>query len=313
MKNILILVGTALFVLLGMQSCKKEEECVETTFYQDSDGDGKGNSAETLTACEQPEGYVANGDDDDDKLGAKNVQRAILCYNGATWCGPCGSRGEPAKEYIEEHYGDDKVIILNSQSVDPISPQGSFGAHFTGYVAYVMTNGAQAYLPWFYWLAHGYTPSDHGAPEVGDNEIIDATIAEILASEPAIEVGALATLSGSTVNVEVELHFLEDFSSSNYIGVYLMEDGVMAVQAGITSSLPVPHNNVLRAATNYTYQQNWAGTEAIGTATADEEKRLSYSLTVDPSWDSSNLQVAVIVYENSSVTSISNGVLVDVN
>ena len=49
-------------------SCKKEEEtpCVKKTWYQDADGDGKGNKAVIWETCEKPAGYVANSDDDND-------------------------------------------------------------------------------------------------------------------------------------------------------------------------------------------------------------------------------------------------------
>ena len=36
------------------------------TYYQDSDGDGYGNGAETISACNTPAGYVTNSDDCDD-------------------------------------------------------------------------------------------------------------------------------------------------------------------------------------------------------------------------------------------------------
>jgi len=43
-----------------------EEECVEETWYLDSDGDGYGDLENTVDACEQPDGYVDNSDDCDD-------------------------------------------------------------------------------------------------------------------------------------------------------------------------------------------------------------------------------------------------------
>ena len=42
------------------------DEDVTTTYYADQDGDGFGNSADTLEACEKPSGYVPNGNDCDD-------------------------------------------------------------------------------------------------------------------------------------------------------------------------------------------------------------------------------------------------------
>ncbi len=66
-KEILIL-----FVLIGiigfsLSRCKKKEEpCVKTAWYQDHDGDGRGNPELKKMACEQPEGYVDNDLDTDD-------------------------------------------------------------------------------------------------------------------------------------------------------------------------------------------------------------------------------------------------------
>jgi hypothetical protein len=61
-----------LFVLVGiigfsLSRCKKKEDpCVKTAWYQDHDGDGRGNPDLKKMACEQPEGYVDNNTDTDD-------------------------------------------------------------------------------------------------------------------------------------------------------------------------------------------------------------------------------------------------------
>lgn len=56
---------TFLFCIL-MSSCKKEEECQQTLWYQDNDEDGRGTPSVSLLNCEQPEGYVDNDIDEDD-------------------------------------------------------------------------------------------------------------------------------------------------------------------------------------------------------------------------------------------------------
>lgn len=58
----------SLFVAASLlDSCKKADEpCVEKTWYQDADGDGRGNKSVTKMACDQPTGYVADSTDDDD-------------------------------------------------------------------------------------------------------------------------------------------------------------------------------------------------------------------------------------------------------
>ncbi|MFT4976812.1 MAG: hypothetical protein ACI8S6_002717, partial [Myxococcota bacterium] len=42
------------------------DEGVTTTYYEDSDGDGFGDSGSAIEACEAPDGYVPNGNDCDD-------------------------------------------------------------------------------------------------------------------------------------------------------------------------------------------------------------------------------------------------------
>jgi|GEM_PF-2410837 len=63
----------------------------DATWYADGDGDGFGNSDDTTTACEQPVGYVANGDDCDDSTAGEPV----LVTETGTLGSDTGSRGGP--------------------------------------------------------------------------------------------------------------------------------------------------------------------------------------------------------------------------
>ncbi|UZR98530.1 DUF3500 domain-containing protein [Chondrinema litorale] len=49
-------------------SCDKDDDisCTQITWYEDTDDDGLGNPDVSTTACQQPDGYVDNADDDDD-------------------------------------------------------------------------------------------------------------------------------------------------------------------------------------------------------------------------------------------------------
>jgi hypothetical protein len=55
-----------LATLIIISSCKDDEPCIETIWYQDNDNDGRGNSAVSILDCEQPVGYVNNDIDDND-------------------------------------------------------------------------------------------------------------------------------------------------------------------------------------------------------------------------------------------------------
>lgn len=62
-----------LAVVIGLAfttSCGEDEpSCTETTWYADADADGLGDANTSVSACEQPTGYVDNSDDDDDTQG----------------------------------------------------------------------------------------------------------------------------------------------------------------------------------------------------------------------------------------------------
>jgi hypothetical protein len=65
--SILLLLGT----VISMSSC--EDECVETAWYEDADGDGLGNPDVSEMACDQPTGYVADNTDTDDTGGSSST------------------------------------------------------------------------------------------------------------------------------------------------------------------------------------------------------------------------------------------------
>ncbi|MBX2878205.1 MAG: hypothetical protein KTR30_39155 [Saprospiraceae bacterium] len=62
---ILLVLGSSHLFL----SCSKEDDCVETLWYEDADGDGLGNAGTSISACTQPDGYVSDSSDDDDSSG----------------------------------------------------------------------------------------------------------------------------------------------------------------------------------------------------------------------------------------------------
>lgn len=75
-------------------SCEPDEEpCAERTWFRDADNDGLGNPDMTAIACDQPAGYVANSNDDND-----------MCMLTVDECGICGGTGAPS--WYEDMDGD---------------------------------------------------------------------------------------------------------------------------------------------------------------------------------------------------------------
>lgn len=65
MKNT-VLFALLFSALITFTSSCTDDDCVESTWYEDADGDELGNPDEILLACEQPSGYFADNTDTDD-------------------------------------------------------------------------------------------------------------------------------------------------------------------------------------------------------------------------------------------------------
>ena len=240
-----------------------------------------------------------------------NEQRAIMVYQGATWCGPCGANGEPTKNHLETTYGSD-VIILNSQGAwagDAISTPTSFGNIFGSEFANFYTPVVSS-VPHCYFSAANYAMTDHGFNTSPTQ--YDAIVSTILSTTLEVSVTATATITGGTVTVNTTSEF-QSALGEHFIAVYLLEDSVMATQT-ITGQADAvtAHNNVVRAAAS---NLNALGTESMGASfTANQQVSGIYTITVPATVvNNQNLQVAVVIYEANQADGISNAVIVDVN
>jgi len=92
----------SLLAFTGCQPDPEEQPCVEQTWYQDADNDGLGNPLVSQRDCDQPSGYVANADDDND-----------LCMQVVDECGICGGDGPPTwyADMDGDSLGDPNVSI----------------------------------------------------------------------------------------------------------------------------------------------------------------------------------------------------------
>lgn len=327
MKRIQTILAATFLIAVTMQSCsKKEEGCTDidacnfdadaeendgsctypVTWYQDQDGDGLGNPGASITSCDQPAGYIDNSGDAADLL-VSATQRATVTYVGATWCGPCGAYGDPTKIYMENTHGED-VIILNVQSGDAISSSGEFGPGFGSVFQSFVSSTS---IPHAYWSGANFTMVDRGfyTSASSNNSAADADINAITAGSPKVGVTAQASLSAGTITV----HTLAKFYAAlgpHYIGVYVLEDGVMATQT--ISSAPsavTSHENVLRSAA---FTGNALGVESMGTSfLVNELVEGTYTIPVG-GWNTSNLEVAVVIWEANSADGISNAIVVPV-
>ncbi|MGB0887947.1 MAG: Omp28-related outer membrane protein [Vicingaceae bacterium] len=282
--------------------------CNPLTFFQDLDGDGLGNPEVSRIECDSIEGYVSNSDDKIDLI-PDFTQRAIMTYQGATWCGPCGANGDPTKEHLETNFGTN-IIILNCQSGDAISSSSSFGNQFGDMFA-------NSFSPAIGSIPHAYmSAANHAMTEAGfssSSTQFDNEVNTILATAAKVGIAANVSLASGVVTVNTSVRFVSA-SGQHYLGVYLLEDGVMEDQ--VISGSPnavTAHNNVLRAASSTAVGA--LGIESMGTTfAADEIVDETYTITVPSTVvNSANLQVAVVVWDGPTADKISNAIILDVD
>lgn len=94
MKKLILCFFLLSGLLLFVTACDKDDDaCTESTWYQDADGDGEGNTDVSQSACDQPTGYVANNTDTDD-----------TCSGTIDACGVCDGSG--ASTWYQDADGD---------------------------------------------------------------------------------------------------------------------------------------------------------------------------------------------------------------
>jgi len=107
MKNIIKF--ALVFVVIGFVACSSSDDgaCTESTWYQDFDDDGLGNSDVSQDSCEQPDGYIDNNFDTDD---SGCVSDQVLDSSR----GACNQTLAYTNSYTELSSGTNRVITSNS-------------------------------------------------------------------------------------------------------------------------------------------------------------------------------------------------------
>jgi len=130
MKYFNISLAILLMGAVILTSCKDDEPCTESLWYEDADGDGLGNADVSQSACEQPDGYVADSTDpDDDSTGT------------ATSGTPLSAFDEFNPDAVTVSFDGDEITIESDALPNHTSPYWSSDASL--YVDPVIANEAQ--------------------------------------------------------------------------------------------------------------------------------------------------------------------------
>ncbi len=139
----------SLFTLFGPLSCidgsttenkpeasiPEDTACIPLTFYIDDDGDGFGNEAQTISACEQPDGAVLDFSDCDDTDSNVNPQGTETCNNkdddcngmiddsvGDIWFSDSDNDGFGNPTYTQQACQEEDGWITNNEDCNDNNP-----------------------------------------------------------------------------------------------------------------------------------------------------------------------------------------------
>ena len=206
----------------------------------------------------------------------------------ATWCGPCGSWGWDLNKTITDELGDKAI---------PSSIYGSASSKMTNATAQKLaTDFSASGFPSFYFNGSNRTEySESGGVYSGQTKTNVTNAADEFANSPVeMGVGGNVTWDGNTMTLNWAVKTFKDQTGTFKIGAYVLEDGVMEIQAGKTGS--VAHKHVLRdKITNDIY-----GIDFTGNLSADSYTELdAQTYAVDPSWNMDNIEIITIVWKDN--------------
>ena len=280
MKKVLFLIGIA--GAIGFASCENGSGCSET-WYQDLDGDGKGNPAVTLSECDQPAGYVADNTDVMDNPISRLAVPTLTKITGET-CGPCGGWGWGAWSNLSHDYLGQAFSWANygtgfsnsffrNQEINPFMDPWENNFEDGGSKPNFACNG----------IDFGTTAAN---AENAANNFLNAT--------PDVAAAFSYTLEGGDLTINASAKFFENVNSEYWMGAYVVENKAIGPQAGAAGANGDPeHHFVMRGSCD---SNPWGQALASGSVNAGDIFDLTYTATIPPSFIEENLSYGVIIW-----------------
>jgi len=128
----------------------------------------------------------------------------------------------------------------------------------------------------------------------GMNNVISTNVNNHKNAEVVANTGFKSTITGNEMSIETNTKFFKSAEGEYYLGVYLLEDGVVASQSGPNGGPNAIHDNVLRGGNS-----SWGELLTSGSIEANKNFEKTIKITLDPSWNSSKLSVFTILWKKN--------------
>lgn len=200
------------------------------------------------------------------KVGAQQVeeiQRTLLTKISATWCPPCGTWGWTMFDGLVEDNSDKAVLMA---------------AHYSGLLktdeAYdIFTNFGAFSQPRFFVNSTDVNVTSSNTSNKR-TEVMQL-VTDAYMSAPIANVGFNPTFANSLISVNAKVKFFQAAEGEFYLGIYLIEDGVVEFQQSIGND--AVHKKVLRSGfSDDTFGQQITN----GTISAGSEFDLPFTLQI---------------------------------
>ena len=259
-----------------------------TTWYQDSDGDGLGDPGSTTASCTQPIGYVDNSDDFVD---APLTQQSmgLVTKMTATWCGPCGSWGWTLWEDIIAEVGEKSVLMsvyspTSSELNNTTAAQWGSDFDVQGYPNYCVNGKNRT----------AYSSSGGIYTSTTKTNAVNASDSTYSTSPVAAAVYS-KVISGTTITVNTATQFFSAASGEYYLGVYVIEDGVIEDQSG-DAGAGASHHVVLRGAMD----GNAYGTLLVNGTAGTDVMENTFTMEMESDWVADNITIGLVIWNKVS-------------
>ncbi len=208
------------------------------------------------------------------------VQKSLISKVAATWCSNCGSWGWTFFEDLIADNSANAQLMTIHHSGDLANP-----------TAQALTDNFNVnYQPRF--ILNNDNQSVNTSNMATKRTEIANQVAANAAQSPMANVGLTVTINNNELTIHTLTRFFQDASGEYYLGLYLVEDGIVHYQASIGNG--AVHKHVLRGSVG----NNHFGEMVLsGNITAGMEAAQTYVATLNQAWNVDNLSVAAVLWK----------------
>jgi hypothetical protein len=212
-------------------------------------------------------------------------QKTLITKVSATWCPPCGGWAWDFFEELIEDNEEKAVLVVAHYSGDLFNTTAdeiadNFNAVFQP--AFFLNNTLQSSL-------------NSGNASTKRGEFKDEIDANFM-NAPLANAGFELALSGKDLTITTKTKFFQPTSGEYYLGVYVIENGVINTQAGRGSD--AVHEKILRGAANT--DETFGTLITNGSVDANAEFDHTFAMTLGDNWNTDNgdhLEVIAVIWE----------------